>query len=58
LTPVGTASAGARPPPRRVQRACALRDWARALAARLARKLAVLLHHLWSHQEEFRWAAA
>ena len=51
----------------RLLRACALRDWARALAARigmkkarvvLARKLAVLLHHLWSHQEEFPWAPA
>jgi transposase len=51
----------------RLQRACALRDWGRALAARIgmkkarvavARKLAVLLHHLWSHEEDFRWAAA
>jgi transposase len=51
----------------RLQRPCALRAWARALAERigvkkarvaLARKLAVLLHHLWSHEEDFRWAAA
>jgi transposase len=51
----------------RLQRACALRDWGRALADRigtkkarvaLARKLAVLLHQLWSHQEDFRWAPA
>lgn len=51
----------------RLQRPCALRAWARALAERigvkkarvaLARKLAVLLHHLWSHEEDFRWAEA
>jgi len=51
----------------RLQRPCALRAWARALAERigvkkarvaLARKLAVLLHHLWRHQEDFRWASA
>ena len=51
----------------RLQRPCALQAWARALAARigvkkarvaLARKLAVLLHHLWSHEEDFRWASA
>jgi transposase len=51
----------------RLQRPCALQAWARALAERigvkkarvaLARKLAVLLHHLWSHEENFRWAAA
>ena len=24
----------------------------------LARKLAVLLHHLWSRKEDFRWAQA
>jgi transposase len=51
----------------RLQRPCALQAWARALAARvgvkkarvaLARKLAVLLHHLWSHEEDFRWAPA
>jgi hypothetical protein len=24
----------------------------------VARKLAVLLHHLWSHEEDFRYAAA
>jgi transposase len=24
----------------------------------LARKLAVLLHHLWSHEEDFRWTSA
>lgn len=51
----------------RLQRSCALRTWARALAERigvkkarvaLARKLAVLLHHLWSHKEDFRWASA
>jgi Transposase IS116/IS110/IS902 family len=49
----------------RLQRSYALRTWARAPAERigvkkarvtLARKLAVLLHHLWSHQEDFRWA--
>jgi len=49
----------------RLQRPCALRSWARTLAARigvkkarvaLARKLAVLLHHLWSREEDFRWA--
>ena len=49
----------------RLQRPCALRSWARTLAARigvkkarvaLARKLAVLLHHLWSREEGFRWA--
>jgi transposase len=51
----------------RLQRACALRSWGRALAERIgikkarvavARKLAVLLHHLWSHEEDFRWTAA
>jgi transposase len=51
----------------RLQRPCALRSWGRALAARIgmkkarvavARKLAVLLHQLWSHAEDFRWAAA
>jgi transposase len=51
----------------RLQRPCALRTWARKLVERigmkkarvaLARKLAVLLHHLWSHQEDFRWASA
>jgi transposase len=51
----------------RLQRPCALRSWGRALVTRigmkkarvaLARKLAVLLHHLWSHQEDFRWALA
>ena len=51
----------------RLQRPCALQAWARALAARigtkkarvaLARKLAVLLHHLWSREEDFRWAPA
>jgi transposase len=51
----------------RLQRPCALQAWARALAARigvkkarvaLARKLPVLLHHLWSHEEDFRWASA
>ncbi len=51
----------------RLQRPCALRTWGRALAERIgtkkarvavARKLAVLLHHLWSHKEDFRWAAA
>jgi transposase len=51
----------------RLQRPCALRAWARALAARigvkkarvaLARKLAVLLHHLWRREEDFRWAQA
>jgi transposase len=50
---------------RRLRRPCALQAWARALAERigvkkarvaLARKLAVLLHHLWSHEEDFRWA--
>jgi transposase len=49
----------------RLQRPCALRTWARTLAGRigvkkarvaLARKLAVLLHHLWSRGEDFRWA--
>ena len=24
----------------------------------VARKLAVLLHHLWTHKEDFRWTAA
>jgi transposase len=51
----------------RLQRPCALRSWAGALAKRIgikkarvavARKLAVLLHHLWSHEEDFRWASA
>lgn len=51
----------------RLQRSCALRSWGRALAERigikkarvaLARKLAVLLHHLWSCEEDFRWTAA
>ena len=51
----------------RLQRPCALRTWARSLAGRigakkarvaLARKLAVLLHHLWSREEDFRWAPA
>jgi transposase len=51
----------------RLQRPCALQAWARALAARigvkkarvaLARKLAVLLHHLWTREEDFRWATA
>jgi transposase len=51
----------------RLQRPCPLRAWACSLAERigvkkarvaLARKLAVLLHHLWSHGEDFRWAAA
>jgi transposase len=51
----------------RLQRPCALRAWARALAERiglkkarvaLARKLAVLLHHLWRREENFRWAEA
>ena len=49
----------------RLQRPCALQAWARALAERigmkkarvaLARKLAVLLHHLWSRGQDFRWA--
>lgn len=51
----------------RLQRTCALRTWARPLAGRsgvkkarvaLARKLAVLLHHLWSRGEDSRWAPA
>ena len=51
----------------RLQRPCALRTWGRALAERIgtkkarvavARKLAVLLHHLWTRAEDFRWAAA
>jgi transposase len=51
----------------RLQRACALCSWGRALAERIgmkkarvavARKLAVLLHHLWTCQEDFRWAPA
>jgi transposase len=51
----------------RLQRACALRSWGRALAERIgmkkarvavARKLAVLLHHLWTRGEDFRWAPA
>jgi transposase len=51
----------------RLRRSCALRSWGRALAERigikkarvaLARKLAVLLHHLWSREEDFRWTAA
>jgi transposase len=51
----------------RLQHPCALQAWARALAERigvkkarvaLARKLAVLLHHLWTRQEDFRWASA
>jgi transposase len=51
----------------RPQRPCALRAWARTLAGRigvkkarvaLARKLAVLLHHLWSREEDLRWAPA
>jgi transposase len=46
----------------RVRRPCALQAWARTLAERigikkarvaLARKLAVLLHHLWSREEDF-----
>jgi transposase len=52
---------------RRLQRPCALQTWARTLVGRigvkkarvaLARKLAVLLHHLWSREEDFRWAPA
>jgi transposase len=51
----------------RLQRPCALQAWARALAARigvkkarvaLARKLAGLLHPLWTREEDFRWATA
>jgi len=51
----------------RLQRDCALRRWGRALAERIgmkkarvavARKLALLLHHLWSREEDFRWAPA
>jgi transposase len=51
----------------RLKRPCALAAWARALAERtgikkarvaLARKLAVLLHHLWRHEEDFRWVQA
>ena len=51
----------------RLQRACALRSWGRALAERIgmkkarvavARKLAVLLHHLWIRKEDFRWTPA
>jgi transposase len=51
----------------RLQRVCALRSWGRALAERIgmkkarvavARKLAVLLHHLWTRQEDFRWTTA
>jgi transposase len=50
----------------RLQRPCALRTWGRALAERIgmkkarvavARKLAVLLHRLWTREEDFRWAA-
>ena len=49
----------------RVKRPCALRDWGKRLAeakgakrarVAVARKLAVLLHRLWSSGEEFRWA--
>ncbi len=51
----------------RLQRPCALRAWGRALAERIgmkkarvavARKLAVLLHRLWTREEDFRWTAA
>jgi len=51
----------------RLQRPCALRSWGRALAGRIgikkarvavARKLAVLLHQLWTRAEDFRWTAA
>jgi transposase len=51
----------------RLQRPCALQAWARQLAERigvkkarvaLARKLAVLLHHLWTREEDFRWTEA
>jgi transposase len=51
----------------RLQRPCALRTWGRALVERIgvkkarvavARKLAVLLHHLWTRAADFRWAAA
>jgi transposase len=49
----------------RLQRPCARRIWVRTLVGRigvtkargaLARKLAVLLHHLWSHEEGLRRA--
>ena len=51
----------------RLQRACPLRSWGRALAERIgikkarvavARKLAVLLHRLWTGEQDFRWTAA
>jgi transposase len=51
----------------RLQRASALRSWGRALAERIgikearvavARKLALLLHRLWTREEDFRWTAA
>jgi transposase len=51
----------------RLRRPCALQAWARQLAERigvkkarvaLARKLAVLLHHLWTREEDFRWTEA
>jgi transposase len=51
----------------RVQKPCALRSWGQALARQvgvkkarvaLARKLAVLLHHLWCQGEDFRWGQA
>jgi transposase len=51
----------------RSARPCALQSWGRALAARVgtkkatmavARKLAVLLHRMWSSGATFRWPAA
>jgi transposase len=49
----------------RVKRPCALQTWGKALAetkgpkrarVAVARKLAVLLNHLWQSETEFRWA--
>jgi len=49
----------------RVKKPCALQTWGKRLAENkggkrarvaLARKLAVLLHHLWRSETEFRWA--